>query len=293
LTRNLAITDYYEPGSVVKVLTTAAAIDLKLVNPNTSYVDTGTVKVYDATIQNWDFSVNGPTTVTEYLQRSLNTGSVWLSKLVGPDRFYDYMARFGFGEETGMGFSAETPGLVRTPDDPKWSPVDLATNSYGQGIGASPVQVLTALNTVANGGMLMRPYIVKEISGPGKHYVAQPEPIRRVISEETSLIMRELMNEVVDGMPSHLAKTPGYRVGGKTGTTLVSIPGGYDLNSTLASFVGYVPAQDPVLGVLIKIDQPKDDPLGGKVAAPVFPKLATPILNYMDVRPSAPARVQR
>lgn len=293
LTRNIAVTDYYEPGSVVKVLTTAAAIDLRLVNPNTTYIDNGTVKVYDATITNWDFSINGPTTVTQYLQKSLNTGSVWLAGLIGADRFYDYMKRFGFGQRTGIEFSAESPGLLRTQKDPGWTPVDLATNSYGQGIGATPVQVLAALSAVANGGILMRPYIVQEIAGPGKHTVTQPQPVRRVIAEDSARIMRQLMNEVVDGVKSHLAQMPGYRVGGKTGTTLVSIPGGYDLESTIASFVGFVPADDPVLGILIKIDQPKDDPLGGRVAAPVFPKVAGPVLTYLDIRPDTALHAQQ
>ena len=284
--RNRAVSDVYEPGSVMKVVTMATAVDLGLVSPDSTYYDAGYAEVPGATIYNWDFSVNGVQTATELLQKSLNTGAVWLSGLIGPDPFYDYLHRFGFEEPTGVGLGGEAEGLVRTNLDPDWYPVDLATNSFGQGVAATPLQVITAVAAIANGGQLMRPYIVQEVAGPGGRQVFEPVVVRQVVSEATASTVRQMMVAVVEGVPYHLARIRGYHVAGKTGTTIVSIPGGYALDATLATFVGFAPAEDPRIIMLVKIDEPKDDPLGGIVAAPVFADLAPQILSYLNVRPN-------
>lgn len=285
LYRNRAVTDVYEPGSVFKTITMATAIDLGLVNPNTTYYDSGVVQKGGYTFRNWDFSAHGTTTMTQLLQKSLNTGAIWLSDLIGPDPLYASIERFGFGESTHSGLGGEAAGLLRTNRDAGWYASDLATNSYGQGIAATPLQVISAIAAVINGGMLMRPYVVLEIGGPeGRRY--EPVAVRRAISAESSRTMVKMLRDVVDGVKYHRAQVKGYHVGGKTGTTLVSIPTGYALDSTLASFVGFAPVEDPVIIMLVKIDTPQDDPLGGVVAAPVFGRLAPPILSYLDVRPS-------
>lgn len=286
LYRNRAVTDVYEPGSVLKVITMATAIDLGLVSPDTTYVDTGLVVKGGYEFRNWDFSVNGTTTMTQLLQKSLNTGAIWLSDRIGATRLYDSIKRFGFGESTHSGLGGEAAGLLRTNKDPGWYPADLATNSYGQGIAATPLQVITAIASVINGGKLMRPYIVQEIDGLEGRRVFEPVVVRQTISERTSRTMVEMLNAVVDGVPYHRAQVRGYHVGGKTGTTLVSIPTGYALDSTLASFVGFAPVEDPAFIMLVKIDQPKDDPLGGIVAAPVFGRLAPQILYYLNIPPA-------
>jgi cell division protein FtsI/penicillin-binding protein 2 len=285
LYRNRAVTDLYEPGSVLKVVTMATAIDQGLVNPNTTYNDTGTVDRGGFTFKNWDFSANGITTMTQLLQKSLNTGAIWLSDLIGATKLYESLKRFGFGEPTHSGLGGEAAGLLRTNKDNGWYPADLATNSYGQGIAATPLQVITAISAVINGGNLMRPYIVQEISGPDGRRVYEPVVVRQTISAKASETMVQMMNAVVDGVPFHRAQVKGYHVGGKTGTTLVSIPTGYALDSTLASFVGFAPAEAPAFIMLVKIDTPQDDPLGGIVAAPVFGKLAPQILAYLNIRP--------
>jgi cell division protein FtsI/penicillin-binding protein 2 len=287
LFRNRAVTDVYEPGSVMKVITMSTAVDLGLVNPDSTYYDAGYVTIGDSTIYNWDYSVNGTQTATQLLQKSLNTGAIWLSGLIGADNFYRYLARFGFGESTNSGLGGEAEGLVRSSDEEGWYPVDLATNSFGQGVAATPLQVITAVAAIANGGKLMRPYIVQEVSGPQGRRVYEPVVVRQAISEATARTVAQMMNQVVEGVPYHLARVPGYHVAGKTGTTIVSIPGGYDLNSTIASFVGFAPVADPQMIMLVKIDQPKDDPLGGTVAAPVFGTLAPKILAYLNVKPDA------
>jgi cell division protein FtsI/penicillin-binding protein 2 len=288
LYRNRAATDLYEPGSVLKTLTAAAALDLGLVTPASTYYDTGLVEKGGYTFHNWDFSANGTTNITQLLQKSLNTGAIWLSELIGPDRLYESFKRFGLGESTHSGIGGESGGLVRTNKDPGWYEADQATNSYGQGIATTPLQVITALSSLVNGGRLMRPYVVEEVSGPNTRRVFEPVLVRQAISEETSRTMVEMMRQVVDGVQGHRAQVRGYDVGGKTGTTLVSIPTGYALDSTLASFVGFAPAHDPAIIMLVRIDTPQDDPLGGVVAAPIFGKLAPKILSYLNVKPTVP-----
>lgn len=284
LYRNRAATDVYPPGSVTKTMTVAAAIDAGLVKPDSTYFDDGSAEVEGGTvIHNWDFSAHGTTTVTQVLQYSVNTGAVWLSSLLGPPRFYDYLSRFGFGEPADIGVGGEPAGIVRTHRAEGWYPVDLASNSFGQGMAATPVQVLTAASALVNGGLLMRPYIVKEVGGPDGHRVLEPVVVRRVISEETSQALVEMMHAVVDGMPGHLAQVPGVSVGGKTGTT--TFPG---QANTIASFVGFAPVESPRFIMLVKIDMPQGDSLGGIVAAPLFAHLAPQILAYLGARPEEP-----
>ena len=293
LFRNRAVTDVYEPGSVWKVITAATAVDLGLVNANTTYYDEGYVSVGGATIYNWDYSSNGTQTTTQLLQKSLNTGAIWLSSLIGPDDFYRYVRRFGFGAVTNSGLGGEAEGLVRASGEEGWYPIDLATNSFGQGIAATPLQVITAVAAIANGGKLMRPYLVQEVMGPQGRRVYEPVVVRQPISEAAARTVARMMNEVVEGVPYHLARIRGYHVAGKTGTTVVSIPGGYDLNSTIASFVGFAPLEDPRMIMLVKIDQPQDDPLGGRVAAPIFGVLAPDILAYLNAKRDALELVQQ
>ena len=287
--RNRAISDMYEPGSVLKTLTTAAALDMGKVTTGSTYVDSGRVVVGTYTITNWDFSANGRVALTEYLQKSLNTGAVWLSGLIGARDFYRYMQAFGLSEPTHIGLSGEAAGLMRTPTDGDWYPVDLATNSYGQGLAATPLQVLTAVNVFANGGRLMRPYIVSRmVTGDGVRSY-KPVEVRRPVSEQTAETVASLMHEVVDGVPLHGAKVAGYDVAGKTGTTLVSIPTGYDLDTTIASFAGFLPYGQPRVSVLVKIDHPTGGlNLGGQVAAPVFAKVAADVMQYLSVPPTRP-----
>lgn len=281
LYRNRAVADVYEPGSVMKTLTMAAAIDLGLVNPNTTYVDTGEAYIEGGeVIKNWDLSANGTTTMTGLLQRSLNTGAVWVSNLLGATRFYDYVDRFGFMEPTHVGLGGDSAGIVRTNREDGWYPVDLATNSFGQGISITPLQMLTAQSALVNGGLLMRPYIVKEVAGPEGRRVFEPVVVRRAVSEDTSRTLAQMMSAVVDGVTDHQGQVPGYRVGGKSGTTTFANSG-----DVIASFVGFAPLEDPRIIMLVKVDSPQDSPWGSVVAAPVFSDLARQILSYLDVRP--------
>jgi len=292
LYRNRAITDLYEPGSVFKVITMAAALDSGLVSPDSVYVDEGAAHVSGWTIVNWDFGAHGTQTATQILVKSLNTGAVWLSELLGPDRFYDYVHRFGFGEPTGIGLSGEAAGQVRTPAEDAWSEVDMATNSFGQGVNVTPLQLITAISTIANDGKLVRPYVVQEIHRGDDRQVFQPQEVRQVITAETANTLTRMMDAVVDGITTIYAiSVPGYQVAGKTGTASISVPGGYKEGFYIATFAAFVPSDDPVLAMVIKIDEPKDVPWGSAVCAPVFARMAQSILNYLKVPPAPDALV--
>jgi cell division protein FtsI/penicillin-binding protein 2 len=291
LFRNRAVTDVYEPGSVFKTLTAAMAIDLGLVTPESTYNDSGAVYIGASTIRNWDYSTNGTTSVIGLLQRSLNTGAVWLAQTVGADAFYSYLRSFGIGEPTHVGLSGEDGGLLRTNGDPLWSEVDLATNSFGQGVAASPLQVISAIASLANGGRLMRPYIVAEADTPDGHRTYEPVVVRQVVSEATAATMVDMMNQVVEGIPGHLAAVRGYHVAGKTGTTTgATLADGTVVDGNIASFIGFAPAEDPRFIMLVKLDF-KEDRLGGTVSAPVFAALAPSILAYLGVQPNSPTLV--
>ena len=293
LYRNRAVTDLYEPGSVFKTITMSAALNEGVVSPESTYVDEGVFRASGWTITNWDLGAHGVQTATQILTKSLNTGAAWLSQLLGPEPFYDYVQRFGFGQSTGVGLSGEAPGQVRTPADEDWSEVDMATNSFGQGINVTPLQMITAISAIANDGRLMRPYVVREVHRGDESEMTEPVIVRQVITPDTANTLTDMMESVVDGITAIYAiSVPGYRVAGKTGTASISVPGGYKPDSYIASFTGFVPSDDPVLAMLVKIDEPKDVPWGSAVCAPVFARLASTILPYLKVAPEAPALVQ-
>lgn len=291
LLRNRAITDSYEPGSTFKLITMAAALDAGLVSPGTWWEDTGVVYVDGWSIRNWDFSANGSQTVTEILAKSLNTGAAWLASMLGPERFYDYAFRFGFGARTGIDLSGEVPGQVRTPEsDPaNWRPVDMATNSFGQGLSATPLQLIMAVSAIANDGQVMKPQIIRQVAGAGGT-VMEPKPVTQAITPETARTLLEMMGVVVDGIPKHLLDVQGYKVGGKTGTANIADgDGSYKDEAYISSFVGVAPLEDPKLAILVKIDEPKDVPWGTVVAAPAFGEIAQKSLAYLKVPPGAEA----
>jgi cell division protein FtsI/penicillin-binding protein 2 len=288
LYRNRAITDQYEPGSVFKLITTAAALDLGLVTPDTWWYDEGVYRSGGWSIHNWDMSANGSQTVTQILAKSLNTGAAWLAQQVGPERFYDYVHRFGFGESTPSGLGGEVGGQVRTPEnDPDgWQPVDMATNSFGQGISVTPLQMAMAVAAIANDGKLMKPMLVKEVVSPTGTQTTEPKEVRQVISPESARTLLDMMGVVVQGIPTISLDAQGYTVGGKSGTAnIASSSGGYKDSSYISSFIGAAPLEDPQLLVMVKIDEPKGVPWGTVVAAPAFQRITQAALAYLKIPP--------
>ena len=284
--RSRAASDVYEPGSVFKVITMAAGLDAKVVSPQTTFIDTGAVVIGDRTIRNFDLSWHGEQTMTQVLQRSLNTGTVWLAQEMGSRIFYEYVAKFGFGQLTNSGLPGESEGLVTQIGDLAWSPVQLATNSFGQGIAVTPLQIVQAYSAIANGGDLVRPRLVRAVIGESGVRELEPLVERRVISEETAAVLSGMMQAVVDGVLGHPAQTPGWPVAGKSGTTDVLLDGEYSDETSLASFAGFAPVDDPRIVVLVRIDRPRGETFGGIVAAPVFSQIVAASLPYLAVPPS-------
>ncbi|MDI7275509.1 MAG: penicillin-binding protein 2 [Anaerolineae bacterium] len=282
---NAAISWQYEPGSVFKMVTMAAGLDAGVIRPDDTYYDEGKVEVGERTFQNWDRKAHGQVTMTQVLARSLNLGAIYVARKLGTTRFYDAVRRFGFGEPTGIDLAGEIAGTVRMPGSPDWYPADLAANSFGQGVAVTPIQMTTAVAAIANGGLLMRPYVVDRIlDGDRVVWEARPQVVRRVVSEEAA---RELTEMLVAALPEEtpLGVVPEYAAAGKTGTAQVFEQGRYDDQAIIASFAGYLPARDPRFVVLVKLDRPKRQPWGSRAAAPVWRSLATELCVYMGIPP--------
>lgn len=282
---NRAISEQYEPGSVFKVVTMAAALDAGAVHPNDTYEDRGRVVVGGRVFQNWDGRAYGLSTMTDILAHSLNLGAIEVAQRLGADRFYQAVRRFGFGQPTGIDLPGEVAGSVREPGSPDWWPADLATNSFGQGLAVTPLQMLAAVATVANKGVLMRPYVVDHMVQNGKVvWQATPQPVRRVISAVTADTLTDMLIEALP-RETELAVVPGYTTAGKTGTAQIPTQGGYEEQGVIASFAGYIPAKDPRLAVLVKLDRPKREAWGSRAAAPVYRKLALEVCAYLGIPP--------
>ncbi len=288
LLRNRAVSDLYEPGSVMKVITAAAAIDAGVVSPDTTYVDTGIAYIYDIPIKNWDDSVYGTQTMTGVLQHSINTGAIFMVEKLGQKTFHSYLDAFGFGTPTGIDLNGESTGIIRRPTDNDWSPVDLATQSFGQSISVTPLQMLSAVAATINGGSLIKPRLAKAFVGAnGVREDIRPEVVGHPISETSSATIRRMLYDVVNPEGRIYPGAPAlYSAGGKSGTANVPIPNGYD-DRQVASFIGFAPADDPQILVLVKLDENDDLMTGTQAASPIFAKLADDILAYLNVRPDA------
>jgi len=285
-----AVSQQYEPGSVFKVLTVAAALDAGLVTLETIYYDPGWIEVGGQVIQNASHAAYGEQTVADILIESLNVGAAWLSTRMGPDVFYRYVQAFGIGKPTGVDLAGEISGQLWLPDDYEhWHDANLGTNAFGQGVAVTPLQMIAALATVANDGARLRPRIVAQRIGPdGTVSILQPVVEAQVISPQTARMLMEVMVRVVEeGVPQ--ARVEGYRVAGKTGTAQIPVPGGYDKEGTITSFVGFGPVPDPRLIILVKLDRPKTSPWASQTAAPAFQRLAARLFVVLDIPPEGMA----
>ncbi|MEA3408326.1 MAG: penicillin-binding protein 2 [Chloroflexota bacterium] len=282
---NTSISSIYEPGSVFKPLTLAAALDAHLIRPTDSYDDRGEIIVGTQRIRNADRKSHGPTTMVELLAYSRNVGAAYVATLLGEARFYEMVRRFGFGEVTGIDLAHEEDGILRVPGDSMWHKSDLATNSFGQGIAVTPIQVAVAYAAIANDGILMRPHVVREIRR-GEHVeVIEPFPVRRVISSEASQDITTLM---VDSMELGMKKAvlPGYVLAGKSGTSEIATLEGYMPETVIASFVGFGPVPDARFVVLTKFDRPREGYWGTDVAAPEFRRMCKYLVDYYGIPPT-------
>lgn len=284
---NPAIFNQYEPGSIFKTITMAAALDLGKVTPTTTYVDEGSVKIGSYTIRNSDLKAHGIQTMTQVLDESLNTGAVFVVQKIGSEAFRKYVEDFGFGVLTGIELDTENPGDIRSLS--KKGEIYAATASFGQGISVTPLQIVTAYAAIANGGKLVRPYIVDEIiKSNGEKIKTQPQILKQVISGRTATLLGGMLVSVTERGHGKKAAVPGYFVAGKTGTAQVPKKdgSGYEPDITIGSFVGFAPVEDPKFVMLVKIDHPRDVMWAESSAAPLFGEIAKYVLNYLKVPPS-------
>jgi cell division protein FtsI/penicillin-binding protein 2 len=277
----------YEPGSTFKVLTMAAALDAGAVQPGTWFVDTGRIEIGGAVIHNWEGRSFNLQDMTGCLQNSINTCLAWVATQLGAEKFYQYMDQFRIGRLTGVDMSPEISGILRRPGDQDWTDSTLATNAFGQGVSATPLQLAVAISAVANGGIMMTPHVVRQIILPdGRVHTVVPVPLGQPISAQTASTLTDMLATSLE-LEGSRALVDGYRIAGKTGTA--DIPPYVD-TKTVASFVGWGPVDDPQVLIYIRIDEPTSQgsrQYGSITAAPVFGRLAPRIFAILGIPPDA------
>ncbi len=282
--RNKALADAYEPGSTLKAVVAAAAIEEHVVKPNTLvFGEHGRMTIANTVIH--DHEKLGWVSFSQVIQKSSNIGAAKIGMALGEQRLHRYLQTFGFGQKTEIDLPGEGAGLVKRPKD--WGRRSVASISMGQEIGVTPLQMVSAIAALANEGVLMKPYVVSEIRGPEGHLLKRvsPQVRRRVVSPETAHTVTKILEGVVTDGTGGKAAIPGFRVAGKTGTAqkIDSRTGSYSVSRFVTSFAGYVPADNPRLAMIVVIDEPQGDAWGGTVAAPVFSRVGEQVLNYLGV----------
>lgn len=283
--KNSAVADSYEPGSTFKVLVMASAINEDLVKPDTKCDScSGPVSLGGFSIRTWNNQYRENITMTDTIIHSDNTGMVFVGKKLGLDKFYNYLENFGIGDMTRIDLQDESSAGLRPKES--WREIDLATASFGQGIVVTPIQMIRAVATIANGGKLVEPHVAKKITGESSSYEIKPKIVREVIKEDTAKIITEMMVKAVDEGEAKFAKPKGFKIAGKTGTAQIPIAGHYDPNKTITSFVGFAPADNPKFIMLVRFDQPSSSIFGAETAAPTFFSIAKQLFTYYKIAPT-------
>lgn len=284
--RNRAITDFFEPGSTFKIITASAALEEKAVNlSDRFYCENGAWPVAGHILH--DHRPHGWLTFREVIEKSSNIGTVKVAMKLGQDKLYKYMKLFGFGATTGITLPGEVSGIAKNPR--LWSKTTITAIPMGQEVTTTAMQLLCAMSCIANNGIMVKPIIIKSINNPQTKEVKlfPPVKVRQVISPETSALMRKILSGVVEEGTGQAAQIPGYSVAGKTGTSQKIEGKAYSHSKFIASFVGFTPAEDPRIAVVIMVDEPRPYYYGGVVAAPVFKRVASETLRYLGVLPKA------
>ncbi len=272
---NPAVQARYEPGSVFKIITAAIGLDTGAFTPDTTYYDTGSLSFSDGKIiKNWDLKGHGTVTMTNVIEQSINTGAAFMERQIGHKPFYAYMNNFGFNEPTGIELPGEVAGNLKNIKT-RTADIDFAAASFGQGVAVTPIQLITAVSAIANGGTLMKPSILEQSS---------PREVRRVIKEEAAREITAMMVSAVQ--KAMVAQIPHYTIAGKTGTAQAVdfVRGGYT-KDVINTYVGFAPASKPQFTILIKLDKPEGAPLAGLTVVPAFRELAEFIINYYGTPP--------
>jgi cell division protein FtsI (penicillin-binding protein 3) len=279
--RNRAVTDTYEPGSTFKIVTISGALETGVVTPSSKFTLPYSIQVADRKIHDAELRGTQTMTTDQILSRSSNVGVVTIAEALGKDRITQGIHRFGFGRPTGIDFPGESKGIVLRPE--KWSGSTIGNVPIGQGIAVTPIQMVAAYAAIANKGIWIQPHLVERVVG-GREV---REVRRRILSRKTSKQVRHMLREVVEEGSGTEAQVPGYRIAGKTGTAAKpDASGGYSTSAYVGSFVGFVPAKDPRLVILVTVDEPKGAIWGGVVAAPAFAEIAKFALQYLEIPPN-------
>lgn len=284
LYKNPVVADTYEPGSTFKLIAMAAALDLSLITPDAHCeVCTGPRKIGGFEISTWDKKYYPDSTMAEVLEHSDNIGMTYVADKLGVSKFYDYIKKFGFGKITGISLQEEAMGFVRGEED--WKPIDLATASFGQGLAVTPIQMVQAVSVIANSGKLIPPRVVAKIGDNDNIDEVEIEKEKQIISSKTATQLTEMMVGAVEKGEARAFVPKGYRIAGKTGTAQIPLAGHYDPNKTIASFVGFAPADDPKFVMLVRFGEPTSSPFGSETAAPTFFAIAKELFNYWGIAP--------
>ncbi|MGI5828262.1 MAG: peptidoglycan D,D-transpeptidase FtsI family protein, partial [Patescibacteria group bacterium] len=277
---NPVVTNVYEPGSTFKVLTMAAGIEEGVIEPSTRCdICDKPYKIDKYFIRTWNDKYYKDPTMTEVLQHSDNVGMVFVAKKLGLEPFVSYLEKFGIGEMTGI----DLQGEVAPPLRETWSEVDLYTAAFGQGLVVSPIQMVTAVGAIANDGKLMKPRMVEKIIDSSEEVAIPSKVVRQVVSPKTAEVVTEMMVAAVEYGDAKWAKPKGYRIAGKTGTAQVSVGGQYHEQKTIASFIGFAPADDPKFVMLTIIREPTSSEWGSETAAPLFFSIAKKLFVYLGI----------
>lgn len=288
LSRNLPVWSSYEPGSTFKIITMATSVEEKIIDiENDHFYDSGSVNVDGSVLKCWKAGGHGDQTFLQVLQNSCNPGFVKLGQTLGKERLFSYIKKFGFGEKTGVDLNGEGQGILFPLD--KVGNVELSTTAFGQGVSVTPIQQVTAVSAVVNGGYLYKPYIVKSIAEKETNSIIQETSktlVRKVISSETSTIMRHALESVVAKGGGKAAYIEGYRIGGKTGTAQKVNDGRYMVGNYIMSFMSIVPSNDPEAVFYLAIDNPKNTALlSSYTTTPIARRILLDIIDALDIKP--------
>ncbi len=282
--RNPLVADTYEPGSTFKTIVMAAGIDAGVINYNTTCpVCFEPRRVGQYLIRTWNNQYMQNPTMEDVLIHSDNTGMVFIGDKLGNERLQRYLKNFGFGQPTGVDLQDETGSLLREVKDMR--DIDFATETFGQGIAVTPIQMVRAVGAIANRGNMMEPHVVEKIKRDNETVEIKPKVVRRVISEKAALTMTDIMVKSAEHGEAKFAILPGYRIAGKTGTAQIPIDGVYDASKTIASFVGFAPADNPRFVMIVRLTEPKSSQWGSETAAPLFFAITKELLRYYGVSP--------
>ncbi len=282
---NRAVSMPYEPGSVFKVLTMAAAIDKGTISPGTTYLDTGFFEIGGGYIYNWDQGAWGPQDMIGCMEHSLNVCLARVASMMGQDDFYTYMQRFGIGHPTGIDLANEAAGRLKTPLDADWYQIDLGTNSFGQGVAVTPIQMMAATSALANDGKMSYPHVLYGMVSNGHQYNTPAQSLGTPISPQSARTTSEMLAIALEDGES-AALVDGYRIAGKTGTAQIPGPNGlYDPNLTNASFIGWGPVDNAQFLVYVWLEKPESSGWASYVAAPVFHDIVEKLVVLLDLPP--------